>query len=81
MREPWAKRYQYGLWSKRALIQTIQQTGFYQESKFSEMDGYQRIGGKARHLGDALIDGLLVDDVDELLPRLVRGRAPLRGLR
>ena len=33
------------------------------------------------HLGDALSHGLLVDDVDELLPRLVRGGAPLRWLR
>ena len=42
-------------------------------------------GGKknraTRDLGDALIDGLLVDDVDELLAGLVRRRAPFRGLR
>jgi hypothetical protein len=41
------------------------------------------MGGSAikLRLGNALTNSLLVDDIDEGLPRLVRHGPPLRGLR
>jgi hypothetical protein len=55
-------------------------------SRRNDKGGFHEDGGVKRrkvrlHLGDALSDGLLVDDVDEWLPRLFRRRTPLWGLR